>query len=163
PDGGGAFNNGTLALTACSVANNSAGAGAGILNTGYGTLTVSDSTLSGNRSASEGGALLNENRATVTRTTISVKAALSAGAGCAGSDLLNPNPLLAPLGNYGGPTATMALLPGSPAVDAGANANAPATDQRGFARVVHGIIDIGAFESRGFALAVVGGDGQATP
>src|SRR5262249_47354220 len=29
------------------------------------------------------------------------------------------NPLLAPLGNYGGPTQTMALLPGSPAIDAG--------------------------------------------
>ena len=32
------------------------------------------------------------------------------------------NPLLAPLGNYGGPTQTMALLPGSPAIDAGNNA-----------------------------------------
>ena len=35
------------------------------------------------------------------------------------------NPLLAPLGNYGGPTQTMALLPGSPAIDAGNNALIP--------------------------------------
>jgi hypothetical protein len=42
----------------------------------------------------------------------------------------------------------MALLPGSPAIDAGDNTNAPAYDQRGpgFARVVNGAIDIGAFE-----------------
>ena len=32
------------------------------------------------------------------------------------------NPGLAPLGNYGGPTRTIALLPGSPAIDAGSNA-----------------------------------------
>jgi hypothetical protein len=42
----------------------------------------------------------------------------------------------------------MALLPGSPAIDAGDNNNAPAYDQRGpgFPRIVNGAIDIGAFE-----------------
>src|SRR5207244_11402345 len=55
------------------------------------------------------------------------------------------NPLLGPLQNNGGPTPTMALLPGSPALDAGNNTNAPAFDQRGtgFPRIVNGIIDIG--------------------
>ena len=38
------------------------------------------------------------------------------------SNSLQGNPLLAPLGNYGGPTQTMALLPGSIAIDAGSNA-----------------------------------------
>jgi hypothetical protein len=70
------------------------------------------------------------------------------GSGFVASDLLNVNPLLGPLQNNGGPTQTMALLPGSPAINAGDNTNAPTYDQRGpgFARIVNGIIDIGAFE-----------------
>ena len=42
----------------------------------------------------------------------------------------------------------MALLPGSPAIDAGDNTDAPEWDQRGpgYPRIVNGIIDIGAFE-----------------
>jgi hypothetical protein len=74
----------------------------------------------------------------------------------------NPlNPLLAPLGNYGGPTQTMALLPGSPALDAASLNYAPATDQRGFPRVA--APDIGAFESQGFTLSLVSGNGQNAP
>ena len=76
------------------------------------------------------------------------------------------NPLLAPLGNYGGPTRTMPLLPGSPAIDAGSNAAVPAavtSDQRGLPRIVNGKVDIGAFESKGFTLTLVSGDNQCTP
>ena len=46
------------------------------------------------------------------------------------------------LADFGGPTATMALLPGSVAINAGSAG--PSTDQRGLARV--GQPDIGAFE-----------------
>lgn len=57
---------------------------------------------------------------------------------------------LGPLRNNGGPTETIALLPGSPAIDAGNNALVAGItiDQRGLSRVVNGIVDIGAFEAR---------------
>ena len=43
------------------------------------------------------------------------------------------DPLLGPLADNGGPTQTFALLPGSPAIDAGSNPASLATDQRGAA------------------------------
>ena len=71
----------------------------------------------------------------------------------------NPiNPMLGPLQNNGGPTKTMALLPGSPAINAGNNAEAidwsssaqvvMTTDQRGpgYSRITGGTVDIGAYE-----------------
>jgi predicted outer membrane repeat protein len=65
----------------------------------------------------------------------------------------NPiDPKLGPLTNNGGKTQTHALLAGSKAIDAGDNAGAPATDQRGFPRKKDGdgngskIVDTGAFE-----------------
>jgi hypothetical protein len=70
------------------------------------------------------------------------------GSGYAATDLLNVDPRLGPLQDNGGSTQTMALLSGSPAIDAGDNTDAPMWDQRGpgFRRIVNGIIDIGAFE-----------------
>jgi hypothetical protein len=56
------------------------------------------------------------------------------------------DPKLGLLADNGGPTLTMALLPGSPAIDAGNTFLAPATDQRGFSRPAGLAADIGAFE-----------------
>ena len=53
-------------------------------------------------------------------------------------------PLLGPLADNGGPTNTMALPAGSPAIDAADPALAPAADQRGRPRDPRP--DIGAFE-----------------
>jgi len=72
------------------------------------------------------------------------------------------DPKLAPLGNNGGPTQTHALLPGSPAIDAGNNSGATATDQRGATRIVGGAIDIGAYESAGFSLTPINNFVQIT-
>ncbi|HKI33065.1 MAG TPA: choice-of-anchor Q domain-containing protein [Gemmataceae bacterium] len=61
------------------------------------------------------------------------------------------NPLLGPLQYNGGPTPTLALLPGSPAIDAGEDSvlgppDNLTTDQRGFPRKFGPHVDIGAFE-----------------
>ncbi len=65
--------------------------------------------------------------------------------------------LLGPLADNGGPTRTHALLPGSPAIDAGGNAlvrdangNHLWFDQRGqgFLRLIGGAVDVGAFEAQ---------------
>jgi CSLREA domain-containing protein len=63
------------------------------------------------------------------------------------SDIRDTAPGLGPLARYGGPTPTVAVLSTSPALNAGSNANAPVTDQRGFQRIISGNIDIGAYES----------------
>lgn len=57
---------------------------------------------------------------------------------------LNEDPLLLPPADNGGPTFTMALQPGSPAIDAGDAALATAADQRGIVR--DGKPDLGAYE-----------------
>lgn len=64
------------------------------------------------------------------------------------ADTITQEPLLGALADNGGPTFTQALLPGSPAINAGSNASLKLLfDQRGFARVVGASADIGAFES----------------
>ena len=74
---------------------------------------------------------------------------------------------LAPLGDYGGPTQIVALLAGSPAIDHGSNALAVGpdgtplvTDQRGFARIHNGIVDIGAYEYGSSMPGDADGDGK---
>jgi hypothetical protein len=56
------------------------------------------------------------------------------------------DPMLAAPANTGGPTLTLALLPGSPALDAGTDVGAPTVDQRGSPRPSGAGVDIGAFE-----------------
>jgi len=55
--------------------------------------------------------------------------------------------LLRPFRDNGGPTLTLALLPGSPAIDHGVNFTQQHFDQRGVPRVIGSSADIGAFES----------------
>jgi hypothetical protein len=69
----------------------------------------------------------------------------------AGSANAPLDPILGPLADNGGPTFTMALLHGSPALDAGSDALLQQpynlkTDQRGFPRRSGSHVDIGAFE-----------------
>jgi hypothetical protein len=63
-----------------------------------------------------------------------------------GSSFNSTDPLLRPLGYYGGPTLTMALPSNSPAINAGTDVGAPATDQRGLPRPSGTFTDMGAYE-----------------
>ena len=72
------------------------------------------------------------------------------------TDTLHSDPQLLPLADNGGSTWTMALAPGSPALDAGANPLALTTDQwgNGYVRVSGAATDIGAYEVQRVADAI---------
>ena len=74
-------------------------------------------------------------------------------------NLCNTNPLLDVLALNGGPTPTMRLLPGSPALNAGSNPASLTTDQRGAARVIGAAADMGAYESVPLCSLDMDGDG----
>jgi hypothetical protein len=223
--GGGLFViGGRIVIENCLIANNFAtgGQGGGIYNR-VGTLTVANTTISGNRSTDEGGGLfVFDGPTTLTNVTITNNRSDSdadgtgqTGGGTSGGVLIrnsivvgnafgsdasptandaghgvnslssfnligvcdqcglvngvNNNQLgisnagLGPLADNGGPTLTHALLAGSPALDAGANAfivaptfpGPPFSDQRGFNRIADGpdgdataTVDVGAFEQQ---------------
>ncbi len=82
-------------------------------------------------------------------------------------DVLNPaSAKVNGLGGNGGPTQTMSLQSGSPAIDAGdTTAAIGSTDQRGEARIVGAAVDIGAYEFGAAAGKVdlnIGGSSPAT-
>ncbi len=64
------------------------------------------------------------------------------------SPALSGDPKLGPLVDNGGSTQTLALLPGSPAINAGDNTTCPATDQRGLTRPQGSHCDIGGYEAK---------------
>ena len=144
------------------MSGNSANVAGGVGNSG-GTATLNNTILAGNTNPF--GASDTSNSGTVSGSNNLIGTGGSGGLvnGVDWQPCRCGRPGLAPLGNYGGPTQTMALLPGSPAIDAGNNALIPASvtaDQRGLNRIVSGTVDIGAFESSGFTVAYTSGSGQ---
>jgi hypothetical protein len=139
----------TLTLNNSTFSGNQAIAGGGGIwvqnGPYYAELLINNSTFSGN---SGGGILFGGNVFYLTNTIVAGNTPGDISGGSFGANnLTNGNPLLAPLGNYGGPTQTMPPLPGSPAIGAGSvAANAFSTDQRGYPRTQNGLIDIGAVE-----------------
>ena len=184
-DGGGIYSFGTLTIynstvsgnvarpgTACYLSCFTSGFGGGISSSS--TLTISNSTISGN-SAYQGGGI--DGSATLQNSIV----AHSPGGNCSGTmtsngynmssdatctfsnhgDRNNIDPKLGTLGNYGGPTQTIPLLSGSPAIDAGnpsgctdGQGHLLKTDQRGYPRPNTEDIedkkgcDMGAFEKQ---------------
>ena len=170
--GGGIRNDGTLTLTNVTLSGNSAEVGGGIANNGTSTLT--NVTLSGN-SAEVGGGIWEGYGTGISASLRNTIVASNTGGNCGGpgtitslghnlesgtdcgftqtGDQQSADPELGPLAlNAPGTTETFALESGSPAIDAGDNADLPPTDQRGAVRIWDGdgngtaIVDIGAYE-----------------
>ncbi len=157
-----------MAIQNCTFAGNSALSGGAIA--GSGTLTIRNSTISRN-SATRGGGIAGTQTLRLQNTILSGNTATSApdlsgsittdlGYNLLGTsvypgkapprDLVSNAPGLAPLGNYGGPTPTMPPVPGSGALATGnpLAGGLPAADQRGFARINGGRLDIGAVQTQ---------------
>ncbi|MDF3130950.1 choice-of-anchor Q domain-containing protein [Kiritimatiellaeota bacterium B1221] len=130
--------NANISLDACTLTGNSTGEhGGGIFNyasTSMGAVVNYSSCIIGRNTAGLSGNDLGSFNGTFNPT---------------GSNLIGGPVLLAPLGDYGGPTQTMLPLPGSPAIDAGGAVDPGGSDQRGYARFVGGALDLGAVEYQG--------------
>jgi hypothetical protein len=127
--GGGIDNNvdATVALTSCTLSGNSATLAGGIYSDS-GTVTTKNMILAGNIAPTSADLF-----ATLTSQGHNLIGDGTGGGGFVATDLVgtaaNPiDPKLGPLQNNGGPTQTMALLPGSPAIGAGDPTGAPPFD-----------------------------------
>lgn len=151
--GGGIETGGTMAIASSTLARNSAtcggkycrafGGGVGI----FGTATIQNSIIANSSNGNCEGLIRSNGYNLSSDSTCNFS-----GPG----DLNNTNPKLGTLGSYGGPTQTIPLLSGSPAIDAGdptgcfdSLGHLLKTDQRGMARPdkedVSGC-DMGAYE-----------------
>jgi predicted outer membrane repeat protein len=168
---------GTVTVTNSSFSGNAATTSGGAIYSEGGTVQISNSTFGNNpETIGGGGALSNAGSSVLIQNSIVANSAN--GGNCAGTitsdgynlssdstcffsstgDLNNQNPKLGALHKNGGPTETMALQKGSPALDAGNPAgcrdfsgNLLKTDQRGLPRPGGGETtgcDMGAFESQ---------------
>ena len=159
--GGGIYNNvasqgsATLTMTNSTLSGNSANSYAGGIYNG-GVFGHVDSTRlrigSTVLKAGTSGANIENAYGTVTSLGYNLSNDFGSDVLTATGDQVNTDPLLGQLQYNGGSTSTHKLLSGSPAIDAGGPNFTPPPDydQRGpgFARVVNGRIDIGAFEVR---------------
>jgi predicted outer membrane repeat protein len=170
-DGGGAyFAAGTPTVSNSTFYDNTAfervgGFGGGVSNSG--NLTLSNSTFSENYASFFGGAVSNSNLISMSNCIL---ADSTSGGDCYNSGTISLNfhnliedgscspgytgdPSLGPLAENGGHTETMALLPGSLAIDAGHDFLCEPADQRGWSRPIDGNhdgtphCDLGAYEA----------------
>lgn len=175
--GAGIFNdvNSTLTVSNSTFSGNDAYWGGGIASSAS-TLIVLSSTFSGNIIITEGGGINVASGSFILKNSILANS--TGGADCrmdvpmgtnthnliennsgCGTPVSTSDPLLGPLASNGGITRTFALLPGSPAIDAGDDANCSAApvngfDQRGELRPYGAHCDIGSYELKTGKLTV---------
>jgi hypothetical protein len=142
--GGGIVTADGVVIEFCTIAGNTAGASGGGINAIYGQPIMRDTIVAGNSAGQKGPDM----KGGLKSSAYNLFGNIADIYGYSDTDLYNVDPLLGPLRDNGGPTLTMALLPGSPAIDSGDNTNAPDWDQRGpgYPRIVNRTIDRGAFE-----------------
>ena len=149
-----------MTLTNCTLADNSANSGGGIINR-Y-TATLKNNIVANSLNGTD---IVNQRLLSGSNNLV------EDGSGLPG--WLTGDPGLGELKDNGGPTQTMALLPGSPAIDAGSNALAldasrnqlATTDQRGagYARISGSAVDVGAYEFQRDTPTTIAGPSTFTP
>lgn len=153
-----------ITISNSTVTGNSAPLGGGVsVNSygyygSYGSVSSSNSVIAGNLATTDPDLFTDSDSVFVIDHSL-VKDAGAATLTDNGGNVFATDPLLGPLQNNGGPTLTRLPLTGSPLIDAGdpAFTGPPNTDQRGtgFARIVNGVVDIGATEYAAAAPPVV--------
>ncbi|MBL8384781.1 MAG: SBBP repeat-containing protein, partial [Burkholderiales bacterium] len=140
--GGGIYTNRAITITNSTIAlNSSAGGADGIHIQGGGSATLANTILYNPAGINSNAALISVGGNLDSDGTAGL-GAVGDSSGTAGTPL---DPHLGALQDNGGTVRTHALLAGSPGINAGTAAGAPATDARGVARL--GAADIGAHES----------------
>ncbi|MCB0187037.1 MAG: hypothetical protein KDE31_22375, partial [Caldilineaceae bacterium] len=156
--------NGSVTLNNVTIAENTVIAGTGnggasaagaaiysYQNGGTATVTIRNSILAnsigGNDCVNNGGAATN------------TQSLIESHSGCS-TPMSTEDPLFGSFDLYDGETPSYALLPGSPAIDAGDDATCAVTDQRGHTRYL--TCDIGSYEFQGFTVSGTSGSGQSS-
>ena len=183
-EGGGVYNVQIVTLSACTLSGNSPGTGGqggegyymgnigadgkggGVFSAVTGSSASLRNTLLAQNSPANGlgpdfyGPITSQGHNLIARNDGSTGLTNGRNGDLVGSGAHPLDPMLAPLASNGGSTSTFALLPGSPAVDAGDDALLLAPfnlneDQRGQLRKLGAHVDIGAFEYDGTANGVI--------
>ncbi|NWJ48723.1 MAG: hypothetical protein HXX08_22930, partial [Chloroflexi bacterium] len=167
--GGAIFNWGGVTISNSTLYGNSATNSGGAIDNNSGTVTISNSTLYDNSTTNSGGAIYNWSTVTLQNSllqgnkicfnssgsitdngyNLEAEALGSYTCGFSGTSINTTDAKLGTPGNNGGVTNTVALLSGSPAIDAIPPASCVVTaDQRGVKRPQGTGCDIGAFETQ---------------
>jgi hypothetical protein len=161
PYGGGIFNGvGSVmmsdsTITANVVNGNTSQDGGGLFNSAGTVESIKNNILAGNLATTD---VVNGQQGDILSSGFNLFGATNGVITAAPGDRFNLTAtqlILGPLQDNGGPTFTHALLCGSPAINTGDGSGCGPTDQRGFSRIVGGIIDIGAYEYNNAAPTVV--------